>query len=306
MKKLYNIVGRKVTEVQDNHCPITVFINPDESEKRYLIDELKLDEHTYASSLDPDELSRLEFEPEHVALIFKMPRNYSAAEQFMFKVASAGAFLFRERLVIVMSEEVPLFDGAQFSRVHSVADVILKLISRSIIHFREHLRAISMISDELQKEINTAMENKHLINMFTLQKSLVYYVNSINSNGALLERIKNSASKIGFGTEELEFLDDIIIENSQCYRQADIYSNILASLMDARASIVSNNLNVLMKTLNIITIAIMVPTFVVSAFSMNVTLPWELKDHPYAFWIIMGLALLAVMGFAVYWRKRKW
>jgi len=136
MKKLYNIVGRKVTEVQDNHCPITVFINPDESEKRYLIDELKLDEHTYASSLDPDELSRLEFEPEHVALIFKMPRNYSAAEQFMFKVASAGAFLFRERLVIVMSEEVPLFDGAQFSRVHSVADVILKLISRSIIHFR--------------------------------------------------------------------------------------------------------------------------------------------------------------------------
>jgi len=77
-----------------------------------------------------------------------------------------------------------------------------------------------MISDELQNEINRAMENKHLLNMFTLQKSLVYYVNSLNSNGAVLERLKNNAAKIGFTTEELELLDDIIIENNQCFRQA--------------------------------------------------------------------------------------
>ena len=98
--------------------------------------------------------------------------------------------------------------------------------------------------------------------------------------------------------------DDIFIENSQCMKQADIYSDILASLMDARASIVGNNLNMLMKTLNIITIAIMVPTFVVSAFSMNVTIP--LSSHAYAFRIIMALAFSSVMGFLLYWRKRKW
>ena len=302
MRKQYAIVERKLVEAQGDGCAVTIFVNPDEHERRYLVDELKLDEHTFTSALDPDELSRLEFEPEHAAVIYKRPKNYSAAEQYLFKVASGGAFLFKDRLEIVVAEDVPLFDGVQFSRISSPADVILKLISRSIIHFREHLKVISAISDELQKQINTAMDNRLLINMFTLQKSLVYYVNSISSNGALLDKLRHNAARIGFSTDEVEFLDDLIIENSQCYKQAEIYSNILASLMDARASIVSNNLNVLMKRLNIITIAIMVPTFVVSAFSMNVGIP--LQKHPLAFWIIMCLAFLSATTFLLYWRSR--
>ena len=302
MQKTYNIIDRRLKEVAEGPCAVTIYSPPDEGERRYLIDELKVDEHTFASALDPDELSRLEFEPEHVAIIFKRPKNYSGAEQFMFKVTSAGAFLFKDRVKIVISEETNILDGATPARLNSLNDVVLKLIARAIIHFREHLKGISLVSDELQKEINKAMENKHLINMFALQKSLVYYVNAINSNGALLEKLKNNAGKLGLATEEIEFLDDLIIENNQCYKQADIYSNILASLMDARASIVSNNLNVLMKTLNIITIAIMVPTFVVSAFSMNVKIP--LGEHPYAFWIVMGLAFLSVIIFFLYWRKR--
>ena len=303
MRKQYRITDRKLVEAPVGEGSVIVFASPDEAEKRYLIDELKIDEHTFQSALDPDELSRLEFEPEHAALIFKRPRNYSGTEQFLFRVSSAGAFLFKDRLVVVMPEDAPLFDGAQFIRLQSPTGVILRLISRSIIHFREHLKGISMISDELQQAINTSMENKHLINMFALQKSLVYYVNSISSNGALLDKLKNNAAKLGLTIEEVEFLDDIVIENSQCYKQAEIYSNILASLMDARASIVSNNLNVLMKTLNIITIAIMVPTLVVSAFSMNVTIP--LQKHPHAFWLIIGMALLSVMGFMLYWRRRR-
>ena len=161
-----------------------------------------------------------------------------------------------------------------------------------------------MISDEIEQKINTAMENKYLINQFTLGKSLVFYQNAINSNGALLEKMKINAAKINFNIEELELLDDITVENNQCYKQAEIYSNILASLMDARASIISNNLNVLMKTLNIITIAIMVPTFVVSAFSMNVSIP--LEKHPLAFFIIMGFAMISVMSFLTFWKFKKW
>ncbi len=303
MKKQYDIVDRRLADADEEHAHVTIFSSPDEQERHYLVDELKVDEHTFSSALDPDELSRLEFEPEHVAVIFKRPKNYSGGDQFLFKVGSVGAFLFKDRVKIVVSEDVPLFDGVPLTRIHSAADVILKLIARSVIHFREHLKGISMISDELQKEINTSMENKHLINMFALQKSLVYYVNAINSNGALLDKLKNNAARLGFSTEEVEFLDDLIIENNQCYRQAEIYSNVLAGLMDARASIVSNNLNVLMKTLNIVTIAIMVPTFVVSAFSMNVGIP--LQHHRYAFPIIMGLALLSVLLFMIYWRKYK-
>ena len=304
MQRKYRVVSGKMVETNDEKALLSVFINPDEQEKRYLIEELKLDEHTLGSALDPDELARLEFEPKHTALIFKRPEPYSHKDEFLFRVASTGAYVFKDRLVIVISEDVPLFDGMQPIKVASPAYLLLRLIYRSIYHFLGHVKVISAISDELQDKINRAMENRYLINLFSLQKSLVYYLNFINSNGVVLEKLKLNANKIGFSTDELELLDDTLIENNQCYRQAEIYSNILASLMDARASIVSNNLNVLMKTLTLITIMIMVPTFVVSAFSMNVRIP--LEDMSYAFWIILGLAATSVLSIIVIWRRKGW
>jgi magnesium transporter len=148
------------------------------------------------------------------------------------------------------------------------------------------------------------MENKHLVNLFTLEKSLVYYLNAINSNGALIEKLKNNAAKIGFSPENVEFLDDIMIENNQCRMQTEIYSQVLASLMDARASIVSNNLNIRIKALTIITITIMLPTLVVSVFSMNVKIP--LEEHPYAFWIIAFLAMGSSVLVGLLWWRKKW
>jgi magnesium transporter len=293
-----------VSDCSGEQGPIWVYTNPSEQEKKHLVNELKIDEHTLASALDPDELSRLEFEPDHAALIFKRPKNYSSQDELLFKVSSVGLFLFKDRLIVVMPEEAPLFEGKQFQRVASLNDLLLKLIYRSIFHYLEHLKIINMITDSLEDKISSSMENKYLLNLFTLEKSLVYYLNAINSNSMLIEKLKTNAAKIGFSPEGLEFLDDIIIENNQCYRQAEIYSNILASMMDARASIVSNNLNVLMKTLNIITIGIMVPTFVVSAFSMNVGIP--LSWHPAAFWMVMGLALVSVVAFMLFWRFKKW
>ncbi len=302
MLKHYRLAGGRVEESESG--PIRVYYNPDEAERRYLVEELKIDEHTLASSLDPDEQARLEFEPEHLAIIVKRPKNYSAHDQFLFKIASYGIFLFRDRMVVVMADEVPMFEGKCFSRIGSYADLALKLIYRTIVHFVEHLKIINMVTDSLEGKINASMENKYLLNLFTLEKSLVYYLNAINSNGIVSEKLKLNASKVGLTQEEAEYLDDIIIENNQCYRQAEIYSNILAGLMDARVSIVSNNLNVLMKTLNIITIGIMVPTFVVSAFSMNVGIP--LSRHPLAFWIIIGMALVSVVGFYLFWKFKKW
>jgi magnesium transporter len=161
-----------------------------------------------------------------------------------------------------------------------------------------------MISDELEQKINSAMENSYLIYLFNLEKSLIYYLNAINANGVLIEKMKLYAQKIGLNKDEVEYLDDMQIDNTQCYRTAEILSNILAGMSDARASIVSNNLNILMKTLNIITIAIMVPTFVVSAFSMNVKIP--MQDYYYAFEVIMALALISVLVFVGIWYFKKW
>ena len=305
MLRRYRIENAKIVPSEDEKAPILLYVNPDESERRLLVDTYQIDEHTLASALDPDEQARLECEPGHIAFIYKRPKNYSGEDQLLFKASTMGAFFFGDFIILVLADETSLFEGKQLAKVANVRELVIRLIYRAIFHFMEHLRIINQIADDVEQKINKAMENRFLINLFTLQKSLVYYQNAVNSNGALIEKIRHNAAKFGFTQEEMELLDDIAVENNQCYRQAEVYSNILASLMDARASIVSNNLNVLMKTLNIITISIMVPTLVVSIFSMNVTLPFGLREHP-AFWIIMGLAGISMVGFLVFWKTKKW
>ncbi len=295
MLRRYQLADGRLAEATDGTGPVFVYVNPDEAERRQLVGELRLDEHTLNSSLDPDELSRLEFEPEHVAAIFKRPKCYCASDNFLFKVSSAGAFLFKDRLVIVVSEDVPLFDGKQFQKLQNIGDLFLKMIYRSIFHFLEHLKVINMIVDQIEQKISSSMENRHLLNLFTLEKSLVYYLNGIHSNSVLIEKLKAGAAKIGFNQEQAEFLDDMIIENNQCYKQAEIYSNILAGLMDARASVVNNNLNVLMKRLTVLSVVFM-PLNVIagiggmSEFSMMTTgIPW---------WVSYSVFSLALVGVA--------
>lgn len=303
MLKKYKIVNDKIIESTDEQSQVLVYVQPDNGEKRNLVDNYNIDEHTLNSALDPDELAWLEFEPNHIAIIFKRPRNYSAKDQLLFKSSTMGMFLFNERLIVVLPEDIPLFDEKLFTKVLSLKDVPLKLIYCSIIHFMKHLKVINMLSDELEQKINKAMENRYLINLFTLQKSLVYYQDAINSNNFVIEKLKFNSVKLGLAQEHLELLEDIIVENSQCYKQAEIYSNVLASLMDARASVVSNNLNILIKVLNIITITIMVPTLVVSIFSMNVRLP--MQDFPNAFWVILGLCAVSASIVLIIWKLRK-
>jgi len=300
MHKTYHLSEGKIQVWEEEQGTVQVYVNPDEGERRFLIDQLKVDEHTLASSLDPDEISRLEFEPEHMAIIFKRPKNYSEEDQFEFKVSSMGLFWFKDRLVLILPEDTNVFEGKPFQKVATLTDLVLKILYRTTFHYLGHLRTINMIADALEQKINKAMENRYLLNLFSLEKGMVYYQNAIHSNGMVIDKLKNFAQRIGLTPEHLEALDDIVIENQQCYKQAEIYSNIFASLMDARASIVNNNLNVLIKTLNIITIAIMVPTFVVSMFSMNVKIP--LAGLPYAFWIIMGISAIALAGFMLVWR----
>jgi magnesium transporter len=305
LRRIYISDNGKLQEDDKAEPLVYVYTAPTDEEKKQLIEQYKIDEHTLNSSLDPDELSRLEFEPEHIAMIFKRPKHYAAEDNFLFKVASTGVFIFKDRLIIVSADEAPLFEGRLFTKVQSIQDIVLKLINRSIFHFLEHLKAINTLASSIEQLINTSMENKYLLNLFTLEKSLVYYLNATNSNGVLIERLKNNAGKIGLTPEHIEILDDLIIENSQCREQANIYSQVLASLMDARATIVANNLNIRIKMLTILTITIMLPTLVVSYFSMNVKLPLT-ANEPISFWIITVLVVLVTLVFVFFWWRRRW
>lgn len=298
MLKRYAIQDGSLLENGPNPS-VFIYMSPDETERRELV-HMGFDDHNIISALDPDEPARLEVEPDHLALIFKRPKTYSAEDKFLFKVSSMGLFLKKDVLIIVLGEDVPLFAGKGWTRVESLEEVFLRALSATILHYLQHLRVIHQIGDELEEKINASMENRHLLSLFSLEKSLVYYLSAVDSNRFALEKLKTAMTRADSPERSLEFLDDILIENAQCQHQAEIYSNILASVMDARVSIVNNNISILMKRLNLVTISIMVPTLVVSIFSMNVRLP--IGDHPQAFWFVLALSFTSAFAVMIFWR----
>lgn len=174
--------------MDESTAQVFVYTNPTVEEQRFLVESYQIDEHTLASALDPDEQPRLEFEPEHIVMIYKRPKNYSGKDQLEFKVASVGMFLFEDKLVVVLAEDIPLFVGKRFAVVSSIKEVFLKLVYNSISHYVEHLRIIHMISEEIEDKMTESMDNTYLLNLFSLEKSLVYYAEAITSNGFVFEK----------------------------------------------------------------------------------------------------------------------
>ena len=280
LKYTYKISDGQLQDCAAEQASVLIYVAPDETERRNLVEKLKIDEHTLASSLDPDELSRLEIEPEHVAAIMKRPKHYSAKDNFLFKVTSIGAFLFKDKLVVVLAEDAIIVDkGRVFMRIQGPADVFLRILYRAIFHFLEHLRIVNQLTDEIEHQLTEAMENKLLLHLFALEKSLVYYLNAIHSNGSLIEKMKAIGVRAGFTPEQMESLDDLMIENNQCGKQAEIYSNILSGMMDARASIVNNNLNVLMKRLTVISVVLGPLNIIASIGGMSEFSQWTRNAH---------------------------
>jgi magnesium transporter len=298
LKYTYKVVDGQLQDAPPEQASVLIYVEPDEVERRDLVDRLKIDEHTLASSMDPDELSRLEIEPEHIAAIMKRPKHYSAKDNFLFKVSSIGLFLFKDKLIVVLAEDAIVVDkGRAFMRMHSPADVFLRILYRAIFHFLEHLRIVNQLTDEIEGRISEAMENKLLLHLFALEKSLVYYLNAIHSNGTLIEKLKVSGARSGFTTEQIESLDDLMIENNQCYKQAEIYSNILSGMMDARASIVNNNLNVLIKRLTIISVVFMPLNIIAGIGGMSEYSQWTKNMHWGMAYFLFVLGLGAVAWF---------
>jgi magnesium transporter len=304
MIRRYTITDGKLQENGAEDAPVLVFASPTDEEKKQLVEVFRIDEHTLASALDPDELGRLEFEEDHVAIIFKRPKNYSSADNFLFKVWSYGLFIFPKRVVVVRNEDLPVFDARHFARLKTPLDVGLRLLSRTINHFIDHIKGINLIAGELEQKISASMENRYLLNMFTIEKSLVYYLYGINSNGVVIDKLKSNASKIGFTPENVEYLDDLIIENNQCYRQAEVLSGILSSLMDARASIVSNNLNWTIRRLTLISTIFLPLSFLAGVGGMS---EWSMITGPNRWYIAypVFMVLMGGIGVAIYYFLRR-
>jgi magnesium transporter len=254
MKNCFQIKNGSIVPAGDGEAGIHVYASPDEKEKQEILDTLRLDPHDLESALDPDEISRIEYTPERISVIWKRPKNASFEHQLRFDVSSVGLFLHQNRLTMVMREDVFPLSAKEFQNVSSLNDIFLRFFLHTVHHYLGHLKVIKQITVDLESKISTSMENRYLVQMFALGESLIYYLNAIEANGTVLSKLRSGSERFGFSKEQIESLDDILLDNQQCARQAQIYSTVLTGLMDARGNLINNNMNVLLKNLTIINI----------------------------------------------------
>lgn len=296
MQKNFEIFDKSIVPCNKEESEIVLYINPDEKEKQVILKNLDFDEHTLSSALDADEISRVEFEQDYTFIIWKKPDNYSFETQLLFKVSSIGIILSPNKLIIILTDEYELNNKREFNKITSLRDYFLKILFYTIRHYNDHIKAINMMSKDLQNKITMSLENKYLVQMFNLSESLVYYINAINANNTVLIKLKNNAQKLGFTEEEIEMIDDLLIEGNQSYRQAEIYSTVLSGLMDARGNLINNNMNILLKRLTMINVIFLPLNLIasiggMSEFSMMTSgIPWQIS------YSLFGLGMVLIGG----------
>ena len=248
---------------------VLVFVAPDDREKSLLRDQFLLDDYDLSSTLDPDEVPRVEASGGRTFIIWKIPKSARVSEAVELGVRPVSLVLLGDRLAFVMNEGEISFASREFRNCRTVRDVLLGFLLYTVRHYVGHLRVIKQLSSELEKKITVSMENRHLLQMFALSESLVYYVDGVEGNGAVLAKLHSIVTELGLDTRQHQLLEDIVLENGQAARQANIYSSILSGLMDARGTIVNNNMNVLLKNLTLINTVLLPLNLIASIGGMS-------------------------------------
>ena len=294
MIKHYEVVAHGLVESTRESGHVAVVIAPDERERALLQEQFLLDDYDLASTLDLDEVPRLDVAGNRLLLIWKMPESATVSDSIELGVNVVGLTLAQDRLAFARSAGELSFTDREFRNVRDARDVMLAFLLRTVHHYVAHLKVIRQISAELEKKITVSMENKHLLQMFSLSESLVYYVDAIEGNAAVLTKLRNIGSQQGFEARHLEVLDDIILENAQAARQASIFSSVLSGLMDARGTIVNNNMNVLLKNLTLINIVFLPLNLIASIGGMS---EWTGMTKNLDWRLSYGLFCLAMVFF---------
>jgi len=283
-------------------CQVIQAISPTHVELDALSSNLGIPMDFLTAATDRDERPRFEVEEDCKLLVIRVPHR-DVASVTPYVTLAFAIILTPQRVITVCAEDTALWGELLSSRgrlpspddpIHFLGTVFLH-VARQYLAF---LQSIRHESDDVERAIHGSMKNQTLVRMLNLGKCLVYFTTSLRANEPMWERIRRVAGR-DLTEEEQDLLDDVRVEFGQARELADIYSNILTGMMDAFASIISNNVSTVMKFLASITIVLMLPTLVASTFGMNVHLPFQ--ESPYAFWITMGvsfmLSAVAVIAF---------
>ena len=263
--------GIRKVAVAEEGCWIAL-TNPTAEELSTTADQFNIDVDDLKSPLDEEERSRIQVEENYTLIILDIP---------------TVCLVDSPVLTVFMDGRVRDFYTYKRTRF------IYQMLYRNATMFLQYLKIIDKKSDEVEKKLHISQRNQELIEMLDLEKSLVYFTTSLRGNEVVLEKLMRNTSIPRYEDDE-ELLEDVIIENKQAIEMAKIYSDILSGTMDAFASVISNNLNIAMKFLSVITIVLTVPTIVTSALGMNVAgIPFA--NNPYGFWIVVGISLLLTL-----------
>lgn len=300
MKAGYRIEGGVLVPCDAEQACVLHYVEPTEDEKTELLRVYDLDPSDLDGVFDPDEVPRIEFSDDKMFTIWKRPDNATQDRMVQFEVSSLGIVVTDSKVVFILPRGTQPFTGKEFKKVASAKDCLLRVLLFCVHHYQGHLKAIKQINQELQAKLVTSMENRYLLQMFSLGESLVYYHNAIEANHGVLVKLRAAAERLKFTPEQVELLDDVLIENQQAGKQAGIYTSVLSGLMDARGTIINNNMNVLLKNLTIINVVFLPLNLIasiggMSEFSMMTKgFNWRIA------YMLLSLAML-ILGWATWW-----
>ena len=271
-----------------------------DDERGQLLQEFPFDPVDLEAINDPDEVPRIEISQDGLLIIWNWPDNVSYGDTIQFEVSTIGLFLGRGKAVAIVPRGQFPVTGREFRRLDSVEDFVLRVLLYTIHQYQGHLRAIKTMSTELESKVVTSMENKYLLQMFELGESLVYYHNALEANSTILTKLRGAINKLKLTEDQTSFLDDIIIENLQAVKQARIYSTVLSGLMDARGTIINNNMNVLLKNLTIINLVFLPLNLIASVGGMS---EFSMMTQGIAWYISYPIFMIAmaVLGWLTWW-----
>ncbi len=269
---------------------------------------LNMDKDFLAAALDEEESARIESDDGRLLVVVDVPIVDVDDGTDVYATLPIGIVMTEDCIVTVCTREMPLISDFATGRVkgfwtYKKTRFVLQLLYRNAVSFLSYLRQIDRSSLRFEKEMYKSMRNKEMIQLLRIEKSLVYFSTSLKANEVVLEKLMRQELIKRYPDDE-DLLEDVIIENKQAIEMCNIYSNVLSATMEALGSLISNNLNIVMKALTSITLVISVPTLIASLWGMNVGgIP--LSDNPHGFLIMCLISLmLALIAVVMLWRRK--
>jgi len=307
--QVYKLISGKIAKIDyiEKECWINI-VNPSKDDIPLLAQHFGIPHDFITAALDIDETARVEVEDNATLIIVKVPFFDEHNLETPYYTLPIGIILTGGLLITACSKDRTVLNEFIENNVKNVTTVnrikfILQIILRALMLYLQFLKQINNATNMIQKKLEQESKNKQLIKLLNIEKSLVYFTTSLKTNGLMLERLRRLS--IFQTNEDIEDLfEDIVIENRQANEMANVYSDILSGMMDAFASVISNNLNIVMKVLTSITIILMIPNIVTGFYGMNVKLP--MQDNPLAFLIVILSATILSVALVLYFIKKKW